>query len=82
MVKSGMLGYDKMLEEERRGGRPVNQLRTRDEDRRQTQQMRKKINPETPLNSSLQQEGCEFHNESDRCALKLHRQTGDGNSKY
>ena len=30
-----MLGYDKMLEEERRGGRPVNQLRTWDEDRRQ-----------------------------------------------
>ena len=35
VVKSGMLGYDKMLEEERRGGRPVNQLRTWDEDRRQ-----------------------------------------------
>ena len=35
VVKSGMMGYDKMLEEERRGGRPVNQLRTWDEDRRQ-----------------------------------------------
>ena len=35
VVKSGMMGFDKMLEEERRGGRPVNQLRTWDEDRRQ-----------------------------------------------
>ena len=35
VLKSGMLGFDKMLEEERRGERPVNQLRTWDEDRRQ-----------------------------------------------
>ena len=42
----------------------------------------KQINPETQLNSPSQREGGEFHNESDRCALKLPRQTGDKKNKY
>ena len=35
VLKSGMEGYDKMLETERRGGRPVNRLRSWGEDERQ-----------------------------------------------
>ena len=34
VIKSGLSGYDKMLEEERRGGRPVNRPRSWDEDER------------------------------------------------
>ena len=35
VIKSGMEGFDKMLEEERRGGRPINAPRSWEEDRRQ-----------------------------------------------
>ena len=35
VLKSGMEGYDRMLETERRGGRPVNRLRSWGEDERQ-----------------------------------------------
>ena len=35
VIKAGMVGYDRMLEEERRGGRPVNMSRRWDEDQRQ-----------------------------------------------
>ena len=35
VLKSGMEGYEKMLEIERRGGRPVNRLRSWGEDARQ-----------------------------------------------
>ena len=35
VIRSGMVGFDRMVEEERRGGRPVNMARSYDEDRRQ-----------------------------------------------
>ena len=35
VIRSGMVGYDRMVEEERRGGRPINMARTWEEDRRQ-----------------------------------------------
>ena len=35
VIKSGMEGFDKMLEEERRGGRPINAPRSWEEDQRQ-----------------------------------------------
>ena len=35
VIKSGMEGFDKMLEEERRGGRPINAPKSWEEDRRQ-----------------------------------------------
>ena len=35
VIKSGIEGFDKMLEEERRGGRPINAPRSWEEDRRQ-----------------------------------------------
>ena len=35
VIKSGMEGFDHMLEEERRGGRPINAPRSWEEDRRQ-----------------------------------------------
>ena len=35
VIKSGVEGFDKMLEEERRGGRPINAARSWEEDRRQ-----------------------------------------------
>ena len=35
ILKAGMMGYDRMLEVEREGGRPVNRPRSWEEDRRQ-----------------------------------------------
>ena len=44
VIKSGMAGYDKMLEEEMRGGRPINMARSWEEDKRQTKkELQKKM---------------------------------------
>ena len=44
VIKSGVEGFDKMLEEERRGGRPINAPRSWEEDRRQRS---KEMQPKT-----------------------------------
>ena len=44
VIKSGMAGYDKMLEQEMRGGRPINMARSWEEDKRQTKkELQKKM---------------------------------------